>query len=857
MKKALLPLAVTAAVTLSAGCSDSKHNSAPPSDITKSTLSGTAAKGIIQSGIVTAVELDSSGSDVATVGTTKTDERGHYELKLGDNYTGGVVRLRISADSNTTMKCDAFDGCGGSEFGDSVSLGSNFSLDAVVKPEADTVKVQITPLTHMAAARALSSATVNADTIASAVSEVNQIVGVNIMENEIVDITDASSLEGASAEAKQLALFNAGLAEVLVDGNMQTNLDKLASSFEDGQFSSTDGITITEITTAVSEATVDAAANEDISAALEDEIDAVETTIAVIESATSGGVYNPEPASNTALTEVAQAKAMLTNGRTFVEQIGANFDAPMDALDVDAQLAEDVLSEDTAAMSQLLTDVIDQVFSNLGAAIPDLAAELANPTVGGHAVEIFDDAMVPNSLGTVTATISSAVEGISISISDSLTGVLEGGGSRTVTLTDVKIATNIAASQLTFDAIETNLLMAISSVDGAELEVTGVAAADAVGETPATSITLNSVALAVDFSSAQDPINTHTSSDEQDDVLESALSAASFMGDMIIAANGATFDGGVELKLVNFSNTLGENPLSLQKIALDGDFSSANGTFSAAATLMIDNATSFDTYALIDHDEKLHSYLNFTPVTGMSTADVDIVMAAITGIEASEGGSPVNSWKLRFSSEGAYWLDAWRGNEGYETVSLSGMSSSLEDSIKAELSTKLGVTPIGLNVESAIYTPSDIATPAVGQMQVLVDSFFPPYENASNFVKGTLILTTTASVPGLADTTVVASASRTALNGGAVAVTVTQSGQSFKLETAVTDTEAAEVNGTLTLTTPDGAKLLLNLMEAESEGAYVMSGTASVNGVQVGEVSETDNGLTLIRYNDGSFESIF
>lgn len=856
MKKVLLPLAVTAAVALSTGCSDSKHNSAPPSDVTKSTLSGTAAKGIIQSGIVTAVELDASGNDVATVGTTTTDASGHYELKLGDNYTGGVVRLRISAGSNTTMKCDAFDGCGTSTFGASVSLDAGFSLDAVVKPSTDTVKVQITPLTHMAAARALSSGTVNADTIASAVSEVNQIVGVNIMENEIVDITDVSSLEGASAEAKQLALFNAGLAEVLVDGDMQTNLNELASSFEDGQFSSGDAITITEITTAVSEATVDAAANAALSAALESEIDAVEAVVAVIESETSDtGDYNPEPASNTALTEVAQARAMLTNARTFVEQIGTSFDQPMDALGLDSEAAEAVLSDDTAAMSQLLTDVIDQVFVSLGATITDLAAELTTPKVDGYPVTIVDDLDAP--LGEVTARISSTAEGVAISINGSLAGVVEGGSSRTVTLTDFKIASNILASQLTFDAVDKNLLMAITSVDGAELKVSGVAAADAVGDIPATSITLNSVAFAVDFSSAQASINTDTSTLAQDDALESALSAASFMGDMIIAANGATFNGGVELKLVNFSNTLGESPLSLQKIALDGDFSSAKGAFSSAASLMIDNATSFDTFGFMDHDEKLGAYLDFMPTTGMSTADSDIVTAAITGIETSGGGSTVYYWRLRFSSEGGYWVEAWLNNGYYGTVPLSGMSSDFETSIEDEVSTKLGVTPIGVHVEFAIYTPSDIANPAVGQMQALVEASFPPYENASDFVKGTLTLSTTASAPGLAEATVVASASRTALNGGTVAVTVTQSGQSFKLETAVADTEAAAVNGTLTLTTPDGAKLLLNLTEAESDGAYVMSGTASVNGVQVGEVSETDNGLTLIRYNDGSFESIF
>ena len=90
MKKILPSLVFGAIVALSIGCSDSNNNSSSSiSDVTKSTLSGTAAKGIIQQGIVTAVELDASGNEVATVCTATTDASGHYELKLGDNYTGG------------------------------------------------------------------------------------------------------------------------------------------------------------------------------------------------------------------------------------------------------------------------------------------------------------------------------------------------------------------------------------------------------------------------------------------------------------------------------------------------------------------------------------------------------------------------------------------------------------------------------------------------------------------------------------------------------------------------------------------------------------------------------------------------
>ncbi|MBL4607635.1 MAG: hypothetical protein JKY01_07395 [Pseudomonadales bacterium] len=851
MKKLLLPLAVTAAVAFSSGCSDSKHNSAPASaDVTKSTLTGTAAKGIIQLGIVTAVELDASGSDVAAVGTTKTDSKGHYSLKLGDNYTGGVVRLRISADADTRMTCDAFDGCGGtSAFGDDVSLPTGFSLDAVIKPTGDSVNVQITPLTHMAAARAVSSGSVNADTIASAISEVNQIVGVNIMETEIVDITDVSSLSGASDEAKQLALFNSGLAEILVAGDMQQNLDDLAASFEDGQFSSTDAVTITEITTAVSDAAVDAASSP-VSAELEDAIDDVATVVAVIESATNeSGDYNPEPSSNAGATEVAQAKAMLTNTRTFVEQIGTSFDQPLDALDIDSQTAEAVLSEDTAALSQLLTNVIGQVFEALDTDVPDLAAELANPNASGYPVVIRDDSA--QELGTITAKMASSSAGVSVSLNGSLTGSVE-GTSRTVTLTDFKIASNLLASQLTFDSIDPNLLMSLSAVDDAELNISGTASAIGIDGKPDTAITFNSVAFGVGFSTAQ-AITTDTSTTTQGDDLEAAINAVSFIGDMSIMANGATFNGDAELKLVDFSSVLGESPLSLQKIALNGSFNSTTkGSFSAGVSLTIDNATSFDTFSFLDYEENVETYVTFNqPTSSFSQADKNIINAAMINIVDASGGAAVVSALMSINSQGEHWLNVWLNNGDSNSVLLSGLSGGINTLIASAVNTELGTTPESIKVWYASY---DILT---GSAEAWVEASFPAYESANNFVKGTLTFSTTANVPDLPEATVVTTVSRTALNGGNVSMTVSQDGQSFKLELANADAQAAISAAVMTLTTPDGAKLVLNMREEESGGTYVVSGTALVNGVQVGDISETSNGVTLVRYNDGSFESLF
>lgn len=54
------------------------------------------------------------------------------------------------------------------------------------------------------------------------------------------------------------------------------------------------------------------------------------------------------------------------------------------------------------------------------------------------------------------------------------------------------------------------------------------------------------------------------------------------------------------------------------------------------------------------------------------------------------------------------------------------------------------------------------------------------------------------------------------------------------------------------LSNADGVELVLDV-QAEDD----ISGVARVGGKQVGMVSTTSDGLTLIRYNDGTFESLF
>ncbi len=152
LKKLALAIAISTALTACGG-GDSSSSSSSSSSSTASTytISGTAAKGIIQKGIVTAKEY--VGGTWTTVGSTLTDDNGDYTLSLS-GYAGGVLKIEITAGANTTMKCDGSSGCGDAAFGQSVALPQNFTMAAVLPTVSTTTlaNVPVTPYTNMAAA---------------------------------------------------------------------------------------------------------------------------------------------------------------------------------------------------------------------------------------------------------------------------------------------------------------------------------------------------------------------------------------------------------------------------------------------------------------------------------------------------------------------------------------------------------------------------------------------------------------------------------------------------------------------------------------------------------------------------------
>jgi len=144
--------------------------SVPTSPRAESSLSGSAVKGVIRNGLVSAyrVELRSGvleRAEAPLAGPVRTDQNGDYTLTLDAQLNAETLIVEVVADAQTVMKCDVTDGCGTDAsgnavgFGDWFALAPNFNLQGLVLDveEGDAVSAHMSPLTHMVVARASAS----------------------------------------------------------------------------------------------------------------------------------------------------------------------------------------------------------------------------------------------------------------------------------------------------------------------------------------------------------------------------------------------------------------------------------------------------------------------------------------------------------------------------------------------------------------------------------------------------------------------------------------------------------------------------------------------------------------------------
>ncbi|NHN39173.1 hypothetical protein G8764_17850 [Pseudomaricurvus alcaniphilus] len=251
-QRLLLPLAISAALTAcggggGGGDSSSAGNSQGGSS---TSVSGSASKGIILNGVANAWLLTSTGDKGELVaGPVLTDSvDGSYELELDASYDGSPLLIEItSADSGETtlMKCDLAvcqrdsSGTPTVVFGDSYELAADFRLRAVsAGTEASSIAINVTPLTNVAAALTLYKVANGIEASEATLTTNAQIAskfGItgDITQQPIVDITNAESVNAASAEALEYNLKATAVVQAALGSSTDISVEDALDNFVD------------------------------------------------------------------------------------------------------------------------------------------------------------------------------------------------------------------------------------------------------------------------------------------------------------------------------------------------------------------------------------------------------------------------------------------------------------------------------------------------------------------------------------------------------------------------------------------------------------------------------------------------
>ncbi len=338
------------AISALGACGGSSSSDDSPVEASKPVVGGTAAKGIIIGGIVTANEFGSDGIVLPdSVGSAVTGQDGSYQITLDETYAGGPIELIINSatDGSTTMVCDALGGCGtrsddvvDSQNANTVDFGEQYKPTSLemraMVPDAEdgeTIKMQITPFTHMAAERAKNAVTLNSTAVAEANRAVSVLLGgLDIQRTIPIDITNIP----VGADPRSIAyaaMVGAVLENADADGagvpNLATALSILAGEFSDGR-----------IEPAVVGAIIDTTNDYYVAEGIVDTSGVLSNIENTIEDSNGGLIVpNPNPILD---SDAASARAFIADFNTWSSVIAMETDTPSEAFQEQLELAAEV-----------------------------------------------------------------------------------------------------------------------------------------------------------------------------------------------------------------------------------------------------------------------------------------------------------------------------------------------------------------------------------------------------------------------------------------------------------------------------------------------------------------------------------
>ncbi|MFT5888091.1 MAG: hypothetical protein ACI9BO_000908 [Zhongshania sp.] len=542
-RKLILPLAITAALV---ACGSDNKTATP----TPTSVAGSSSKGIVIGGIVNAYPL----TDIGTVDRTNklaepttTADDGSYSLTLNSNYVSGTpVYVEITAVNGTLMRCD-LTLCGTTaEFGETYPLADGFAMSATLdKAAGSSVAVNITPITDIASKLTLKKIVSGASPSAAAAASNAQVanrLGITggLINQPIVDITSASSVNAATKAALEYNLKSAGAVAAMLKGDSTITLEKAMENFVT-QFS--DG------------GIADKEDNGSTAVTLEE---LLEEALALLEIVKKNPDVDQENSSVVASKEGMTADELNaeTNGSTTASQGEVPADVGDDGLVATKAFVEQVrnlanagvISDDQEAFADEL-DLASQAVSGDS----DIVAEGLG--MGLHAIvlaaEAYEDAADESKPTThtdpdldITVAISKSGETLSFSIDESITLMetsiaidLNASTTSTITESDTEAGNTPEAGDTTYTE---------TGDATATLSVSGSAASAAVS----LSISEGSFAGSLNYNSESTESATGSSETWDDEATITGINAKlSVVLAQLTGDNKASFEGNMNLKI--------------------------------------------------------------------------------------------------------------------------------------------------------------------------------------------------------------------------------------------------------------------------------------------------------------------
>lgn len=186
-----------------AGCGGSGGGGSSPAEAlpTTTSVSGTAAKGIIKQAKVLVCRIINGVPELdASCASTTTGNDGSYSVAFSDGYTGPAM-VKVMATTASTMMDETT----------GADIPYNMTMRAVVPAIAKTTTVHVTPFSEMAA-MAVSTTTIDATKINQSIAAVQTVMltlGVDMSVMPMVDLkdngSDSTMLSTQANMVKQLA----------------------------------------------------------------------------------------------------------------------------------------------------------------------------------------------------------------------------------------------------------------------------------------------------------------------------------------------------------------------------------------------------------------------------------------------------------------------------------------------------------------------------------------------------------------------------------------------------------------------------------------------------------------------------